>query len=259
MAADPGPGDVAVLRLEAVRVRRGGGRDAFHLAAPDLALAPGETMACIGPSGCGKTTLLHAATGILPVRAGRCVLGGRDLARMTDAERRAWRLRTVGMIFQEFALLGYLTVEENVLLPARLARRPRREARRRGRELAGRLGIDRLLRRRPHRLSQGERQRVAIARALVAEPRLLACDEPTGNLDPQRAAATVDLVLERAREIGAAVLLVTHDHGLLPRFGRVLDLTGAGTGGPPIPAGAAAAAPAAAGPAGPSPAGSPVP
>jgi len=213
-----------VVRLQGVRIHRGGGREAFRLDAPDMELWPGEAMACIGPSGCGKTTLLHAATGILPVAAGRCLLAGRDLATMGDAERRAWRLRHVGMIFQEFALLEYLNAEENVLLPARLARLPRRPARRRARELAGRLGIDRLLRRRPGRLSQGERQRVAICRALVAEPRLLACDEPTGNLDPDRAAATIDLIHARAREVGAAVFVVTHDHGLLPRFGRVLDL-----------------------------------
>ena len=196
------------------------------LAVDDVSLdiAANEFFALLGPSGCGKTTLLHAATGILPVAAGRCLLAGRDLATMGDAERRAWRLRHVGMIFQEFALLEYLNAEENVLLPARLARLPRRPARRRARELAGRLGIDRLLRRRPGRLSQGERQRVAICRALVAEPRLLACDEPTGNLDPDRAAATIDLIHARAREVGAAVFVVTHDHGLLPRFGRVLDL-----------------------------------
>jgi ABC-type lipoprotein export system ATPase subunit len=229
-----------IVRLEAVHVRRGSGRDAFRLAAPDVTIASGRSIACIGPSGCGKTTLLHAAVGILPVTAGRCWLAGRDLAAMPDAERRVWRLRTVGMIFQEFALLEYLSAEENMLLPARLARLPRRDARRRGRELAGRLGIDHLLRRRPARLSQGERQRVAICRALVAEPRLLACDEPTGNLDPERAAATVDLIRDRAREIGAAVMVVTHDHGLLARFDGVLDMTGA-------PAAAASPAPAPAG------------
>ncbi len=225
------PAEVAgapVLRMRGVRVERGRGADAFRLEVPELELAAGTLLACIGPSGCGKTTLLHAATGILPVAAGRCELAGRDLASMDDAARRAWRLRTVGMVFQDFGLLDYLTAEQNILLTARLARLPRRTSRQRARQLADRLGIGRLLRRRPSRLSQGERQRVAIGRALVPEPRLLACDEPTGTLDPDRAAATVDLIRERSAEIGAAVLLITHDHGLLPRCDGVLDLAAAG-------------------------------
>ncbi|MHC4809636.1 MAG: ABC transporter ATP-binding protein [Planctomycetota bacterium] len=218
----------AVLRMHGVRVERGRGGDAFRLEVPEVDLEAGAVLACIGPSGCGKTTLLHAATGILPVAGGTCELAGRDLAGMDDAARRAWRLRTVGMVFQDFGLLEYLTAEQNILLTARLARLPRRASRERAHALAERLGIQRLLRRRPSRLSQGERQRVAICRALVPEPRLLACDEPTGTLDPDRAAATVELIRERATEIDAAVLLITHDHGLLDRCDRVLDLAAAG-------------------------------
>ncbi|MFI4917909.1 MAG: ABC transporter ATP-binding protein [Phycisphaerales bacterium JB060] len=207
-------------------------RHAFDLAEsplfdlPELTIAAGCHAAVVGPSGCGKTTLLRLLTGILTPTAGTIELDGHRLDKLGEARRRAIRISTVGFVFQRFALLDYCTALENILLPLRLHRSVAldAEARHRARELATRAGIAHTLKRRPDRLSQGEQQRVAICRALITNPKLIACDEPTGNLDPARAASIMDLILEQAEHTGATVLLVTHDHALLPRFEHVLDM-----------------------------------
>lgn len=199
----------------------------FTLAIDHLELKRGETIACIGPSGSGKTTLVHLCAGILVPNAGEVHLAGQRIDRLSDGQRRQRRAEQIGLVFQEFELLDYLTARDNVLLPYRLigARRHQlHEARERAQALADRLGIAALLERVPKRLSQGERQRVAIARALVAEPALVLCDEPTGNLDPTSAATVLDMLLGEAKGRGAALLMVTHDHSLLERFDRVIDV-----------------------------------
>jgi len=200
-----------------------------------LSIAPGERVAVIGPSGSGKTTLLHLIAGILVPERGTVRVSGRDLAKEPERERRRFRIREIGLVFQEFELLEHLTVRENIELP--FAIEPRlRACERAGRvgsvePLAERLGIGGLLGRRPRRLSHGERQRVAIARALVVGPRLLLADEPTGNLDPATGAEVLDSFFAEADRLGTTVVLVTHDHGLLPRFGRTIDLaTASGAG-----------------------------
>jgi ABC-type lipoprotein export system ATPase subunit len=154
--------------------------------------------------------------------------------RLGDPERRRERARQVGLVFQEFELLDYLDALDNILVPLRVrgaSRDELRAGRLRAEELAASVGIADLLGRTPSRLSQGERQRVAIARALVTDPALVLCDEPTGNLDPEAAARAVDLLIGEARARDAALLMVTHDHGLLDRFDRVVDVTALG-GGP---------------------------
>lgn len=198
----------------------------FRLAVEDLVIHRGETVACIGPSGCGKTTLVNLMTGILPPQSGRITLGGEEVTGLDDAGRRALRLARVGMVFQQFELLDYLTALQNILLPYHLSRQlPDREhARERAMRLARATGVEHVLARRPQRLSQGERQRVAICRALVTEPDLVMCDEPTGNLDPRTAGRIVDLLFEQVAVQGSTLFMVTHDHGLLPRFGREVDM-----------------------------------
>lgn len=222
------PAPDARLRVEGLRFgyRAREGTRAFRLAVDRLEVAPGEKVAVIGPSGCGKTTLLHLAAGILVPDAGRIIACGTDLAALDERRRRAFRSRRIGLLFQDFALLDYLDARGNILLPYRIGAGLRldRAARERADALAARIGVADLLRRRPRRLSQGERQRVALCRALVTEPELLLCDEPTGNLDPARAGQAIDLVLDAAAATGASVLVVTHDHGLLDRFDRVVDL-----------------------------------
>ncbi|MEQ9094869.1 MAG: ABC transporter ATP-binding protein [Phycisphaerales bacterium] len=193
---------------------------------PEFTVYPRHHTAVVGPSGCGKTTLLRLLTGILTPTAGTIELDGHRLDELAEPRRRAVRIATVGFVFQRFALLDYCTAMENILLPLRLHGSVTldAEARDRAHELATRAGIAHTLRRRPDRLSQGEQQRVAICRALITSPKLIACDEPTGNLDPARAASIMDLILEQAEHTGATVLLVTHDHALLPRFEHVLDM-----------------------------------
>ncbi|MEM7395099.1 MAG: ATP-binding cassette domain-containing protein, partial [Verrucomicrobiota bacterium] len=140
--------------------------------------------------------------------------------------RRAFRIAHIGMIFQEFELLDYLKVRDNMLLPFRVnpALTCTREVRDRIDGLAESVKVGGLMNRYPRRLSQGERQRVAICRALATEPGLIFADEPTGNLDPKTSDTIVDIILEQAKERDATVLMVTHDHSLLKRFDRVVDL-----------------------------------
>ncbi len=209
----------------------------FALRIGSLMLARGEHAALVGPSGSGKTTLLRLLTGIVRAHSGSVRLDGEEVSSLSDAERRALRLRSVGMVFQHFALLDYLSALENILLPYRLTRAlPGRDgARERAIGLAEQTGIGHVLRRRPGRLSQGERQRVAICRALVTGPSLLVCDEPTGNLDPARSDSTLDLILCEADRSGATVLMVTHDHRLLDRFDRVIEVDSLAPPPPPNP------------------------
>ena len=185
----------------------------------------GEQVALVGPSGSGKTTLLHLVAGILTPDAGRVRVDGEDLASLEDAARRAFRVRRIGLVFQEFELLEYLSVLDNVLLPYRIHRELRLDAaaRERACALAERLDIGDKLGRKPRSLSQGERQRAAVCRALVTGPPLLLADEPTGNLDPANKTRVLDTLFQLAAENGATILTVTHDHDLLPRFGRVID------------------------------------
>lgn len=214
-------------RIEASQLRFRFGEGPFELDLPRLVIEPGETVACIGPSGCGKTTLLRLLTGQLVPDGGAVTLAGRALSGLSEEARRARRLREIGLVFQDFALLDYLSARENLLLPFRLSPELQFDdaARDRALELASATGLSDLLDRKPAHLSQGERQRVALCRALVTEPGLVVADEPTGNLDPRTAEAAVDLLFEQVRTRSTTLLVVTHDHGLLQRFDRVLDLT----------------------------------
>lgn len=195
----------------------------FRLACDSLAIARGEHAAIIGPSGSGKTTLLNLLAGILVPDEGSVTVDGVRVDRLSDAQRRAFRIRDVGLVLQDFGLIDYLSAGENLLLPFRIhpAQRLDAESRERAREIARSLGIAALLGRRIARLSQGERQRVAIGRALVTGPKLILADEPTGNLDPDNKHRVLDLLLDRAGALGATVIVVTHDHALLSRFDRV--------------------------------------
>lgn len=204
----------------------------FELAVEALALAAGEHVAVIGPSGSGKTTLLHLLAGIFVPTAGTAELMGHTLGALDEAARRSLRARHVGLVLQELELLDHLTVTENVLLPyyavpglglsaANVAR---------ARELLARMGLADKAARKPRRLSQGERQRVAVARALITEPQLVLGDEPTGNLDPETSRQVLTLLQDEARRTGATFVMVTHDHGLLERFERVIDVRELGAG-----------------------------
>ena len=203
----------------------GYGATGFRLRIPSFALADRERLAVVGPSGSGKTTLLNLIAGILSPDSGRITVAGDEVTGLSDAARRRFRASQIGFVFQDFALLDYLPARQNILYPYRItpALTLDAEARDRAQALADACGIGNKLDRHPSALSQGEQQRVAICRALVTQPKLILSDEATGNLDPDSKARILDLLFEQSAEAGAAVLAVTHDHELLPRFERVMD------------------------------------
>lgn len=198
----------------------------FTLRVPSLRVGRGERVALTGPSGSGKTTLLNLIAGILLPDQGVIRVGEAEPARLGDAGRRAFRARSLGLVFQDLQLLEYLGVGENILLPCRInpALKPGPAARARARELARRTGIEHRWEHRPARLSQGEQQRVALCRALVARPPCVLADEPTASLDPAAKLRVLDLLFEECAQTGASLLMVTHDAALAGRFDRAIAL-----------------------------------
>jgi len=198
----------------------------FELNVPALSVTNGETVAVIGPSGSGKTTLLHLMAGVRLPQEGKVTTDDVEVTDLDDGARRDFRIRRIGMVFQEFELLEYLTVLDNILLPYRIngSLQLNRSVRERAATIAEQVGISDKLGRLSTRLSHGEKQRVAVCRALIAEPVLLLADEPTGNLDPTNTQKVLDILLEAAEATGATLVTVTHDHELLPRFDRSIDV-----------------------------------
>ena len=174
----------------------------------------GERVALLGKSGSGKSTLLNLLGGLDRPTAGSAVVEGADLAAMTGRQRAAYRLGTVGMIFQAYNLIHARTALENVELPMIFAGRPRRERREAATRALEAVGLGHRLGHRPPQLSGGEMQRAAIARALVNRPKVLLADEPTGNLDSSTAAEVLDLLLTYLRQHGTTLIMVTHDEDL---------------------------------------------
>jgi ABC-type lipoprotein export system ATPase subunit len=203
------------------------GEGGFQLRVPHFQAAAGEKVALIGPSGSGKTTFLHLLAGIRVPQSGEVSLEGKRLDAESAAACRRLRLTRMGLVFQEFELLEYLNVIDNVLIATRLSRQllPTAARRRAAVELARQVGLEDKLLRYPGELSQGEKQRVAICRALLFDPPLLLADEPTGNLDPANKQKILQLLVAHAGQRGATLIAATHDHQLLDAFDRVLDMT----------------------------------
>ena len=197
----------------------------FHLNIPKFEVPSGGKVAVIGPSGSGKTTLLNLIAGIHTPQTGSVEVSGVEVSSLGDAGRRDYRITSIGFVFQDFELLDYLTILDNILHPYRITKALKldQEVRERAVSLAGKMGIGKYLKRRPGDLSQGERQRAAICRALLPGAALILADEATGNLDPANKAQILDLLFENLEEYGATILAVTHDHELLERFDRVVD------------------------------------
>lgn len=194
----------------------------FSLSIPSLTLETGSLAAITGPSGCGKTTLLNLIAGILRPVSGTIQADEIHLSELNDIRRRRFRLRHIGMVFQDFQLIEYLNVLDNVLLAARLSSGGPLTRQHRDRACALLESVGLLAHRVQSvtRLSQGERQRVAICRALLLQPSVILADEPTGNLDPHTASQVLNLLLEQVRAAHATLVMVTHDHSLLSRFDR---------------------------------------
>ena len=186
-----------------------------------LSVAPGELVVVRGPSGCGKTTLLLIAGGLLGPSAGEVLVGDRAPYRLGANQRSALRAESVGFVFQQFHLIPYLSVLDNVRAPS--AARPQPGALDRARELVRRFNLEHRINHVPAQLSTGERQRTALARALLNHPKLILADEPTGNLDDENATMVLKHLAEFADQ-GSAVLLVTHDAGAAGRAHRTFRL-----------------------------------
>ena len=216
--------DAPVLRACGLRKEYGKG-EALVRAVDGVSMdvGPGETVAVMGPSGCGKSTLLHLLGGLDRPTGGEIWLAGQSLGQL--GERRLARLRrdAIGFVFQAFHLMDELTAVENVELPALLAGRSPRAARRRAAELLEQVGLADRARFVPAALSGGQRQRVAIARALVGDPLVVLADEPTGNLDSE---ATVEVLrlFESLHVAGHTLVVVTHDSRIAATADRLIGM-----------------------------------
>lgn len=194
------------------------------LHAVDFSLAEGATLAIVGPSGSGKTTLLGLCAGLDQPTGGTVTLAGREIGGLSEDERARVRNQSVGFVFQNFQLIPTLTALENVLVPLEL--RGERGGEGEARALLDRVGLAERIDHYPVQLSGGEQQRVALARAFINRPKILFCDEPTGNLDADTAHAMVELIFGLNREKGTTLVLVTHDLELARRCQRVIRLRG---------------------------------
>lgn len=196
----------------------------------NFAVQAGESVLMYGPSGCGKSTFLSAMAGVLTPHAGRIEVAGRAWQDMRGSQRDAWRADQIGYIFQQFNLLPYLSVIENVILPCRLSRLRRDRAQQAGgaegvrgaaQQCLRQLGLDEGMWQRPATaLSVGQQQRVAAARALIGAPALIIADEPTSALDDVWRDAFINQTLQACRDAGSALVVVSHDRDLLPLFDR---------------------------------------
>ena len=197
----------------------------FALGIQSLSVDKNEKTAVIGPSGTGKTTLLNLIAGIVTPQSGTVEVDGTDIAQLNDKARREFRITSIGFVFQDFELLDYLNVIDNILHPFRITNALHLDAdvRKRAGILAEAMGIGDKMMRPAEDLSQGEKQRAAICRALLSQPKLILADEATGNLDPENKTKILDLLFAAVDEHDTTLLAVTHDHELLDRFDRVVD------------------------------------
>ncbi|GAB3834890.1 ABC transporter ATP-binding protein [Dactylosporangium cerinum] len=190
----------------------------------DLTVTAGDSVAIQGRSGSGKSTLLRALGLFIPFDTGRHHMLGVDIRAAGDRRCSKLRARSIGFVFQDFRLLPNLSAQQNVEYGCLLAGLGPREGARAAREALERVGLTDRARSRPAQLSGGEQQRVSIARALVKRPELVLADEPTGSLDGETADAVIDLLLASVTDLGAALVLVTHDDAVAGRCGRRVRL-----------------------------------
>ena len=200
-------------------------RSDFRLAIDSLQIDQGEKVAVVGPSGSGKTTLLNLICGIEVPDEGKVIVLESEISRLSDTSRRDFRVSNIGLVFQQFELVEYLNVTDNILLPYSInpSLKGVAAARNYADRLAKQMGLDGKLRRKPSQLSQGEQQRVAICRSLIANPKVILADEPTGNLDPKNKSKILELMFAACAEANQSLVVVTHDMNILSGFDRIVD------------------------------------
>ncbi len=224
-----------MLRIEGLDHRWTGARqDTIRVGA--LALGAGENLFLHGPSGCGKSTLISAIAGVIDVAEGAVCVAGRDIGSLGSGARDRFRADHIGLVFQMFNLVPWLTGIENVILPCTFSRRRRRRAGNPeavARRLLGDLGLDpdELGRKTAGDLSVGQQQRVAVARALIGTPDLILADEPTSALDADAKTAFLDVLMRDCKAANTALLFVSHDRGLEGHFDRSVDFRDLDRGG----------------------------
>jgi len=214
-----------VLRLQDVtRTYRQGAGTLEVFRNVNLALMPGELVALVGPSGSGKSSLLHMAGLLEAPTSGEVYVEGVAASALPDLERTRIRRDTIGFVYQAHHLLPEFTALENVVMPQRIAGKPRAAAQRDAAHILNHLGLGERLTHRPSQLSGGEQQRVAMARALANRPKILLADEPTGNLDMRTASGVFEALVDLVRAEGLAALVATHNLELAARMDRALVL-----------------------------------
>jgi len=190
----------------------------------NLDVFDGDYVALMGPSGSGKSTLLNLVAGIDKPSSGRILVGGVDIARLSDSDLAAWRSANVGFIFQFYNLMPVLTAFDNVELPLLLTPLSRRDRRERVDTALALVGLSDRMDHYPNELSGGQQQRVAIARALITDPTIVVADEPTGDLDRTTAEEILGLLERLNREAGKTIIMVTHDPKAAEKAHRLVHL-----------------------------------
>lgn len=219
-----GSSDIVLRASHIAKTYEEGGLHTKVLSDVSFTLKRGETLSIVGASGSGKSTLLHILGGLDTLTSGEVEVEGRQLSKLSDADRGRVRNRSMGFIYQFHHLLPEFTALENVCMPLLIRGVSIAEAQKQATVLLERVGLGKRLEHKPSELSGGERQRCAVARALVTRPACVLGDEPTGNLDEDNAAHVYEMMLELNREIGTSFILVTHDTRLARRMDRTLEL-----------------------------------
>ena len=198
----------------------------FKIEISDIKITQGSKIAISGKSGSGKTTLIHLISGILRPQSGEILFYDKSITDMNDKEIRKHRISNIGFIFQEFELLEYLNVMDNLILPYKINKSLVLDAeiKDKAKEIANRIGIGNKLDQHPKQLSGGERQRLAIARALITSPPLIIADEPTGNLDAKTSNIVMDEITDQVSYTNSTLIMISHNNELISSFDEIIDI-----------------------------------
>ena len=198
----------------------------FKIEISDIKITQGSKIAISGKSGSGKTTLIHLISGILKPQSGEILFYDKSITDMNDKEIRKHRISNIGFIFQEFELLEYLNVMDNLILPYKINKSLVLDAeiKDKAKEIANRIGIGNKLDQHPKQLSGGERQRLAIARALITSPPLIIADEPTGNLDDKTSNIVMDEITDQVSYTNSTLIMISHNNELISSFDETIDI-----------------------------------